>query len=88
MFEGDIFTQNSQIAMFFQDQSGMGISNLLSCNNSSIVPPRLDPLKGSWRVLLSFSDLTFLNNIILRATRWNVCLCFHTYVFKVVAPPL
>ena len=34
----------------FQDLSGMGISNLLSCHNNSIVPPRLDPFVGEFRV--------------------------------------
>jgi len=47
----------------------MDISNLLSCHNSSIVPPQLDPLLGSLGLLPSFDDLTFLDKIVLRDTR-------------------
>jgi len=75
----------------------MGISNLLSCHNSSIVPPRLDPLEGSLWLLPSFSDLTFLDKIVLRDTRWQDALgkmyvmCMYAYVstplFSEVWPP-
>jgi len=58
----------------FQDQSGMDISNLLSYHNSSIVPPRLDPLLGSLGLLPSFDDLTFLDKIVLRDTCWRDAL--------------
>jgi len=89
ILEGHALICNNLIGTLFEDQSGMGITNLLSCNNSSIVPPRLDSLQGSWWLLLSFYHLTFLDNIILRAIQWrealvemyirmNVCICFHT----------
>jgi len=42
ILEEHIFIYNNQIGTLYQDLSGMGISNLLSCNNSSIVPLRLD----------------------------------------------
>jgi len=52
----------------------MGISNLLSCHNSSIVPSRLDPLLGSLGLLPFFGDLTFVDKIVLRDTRWRDAL--------------
>ena len=50
----------------------MDISNLLSRHNSSIVPPRLDPLFGSLGLLPSFNNLTFLDKIVLRDTCWRL----------------
>jgi len=52
----------------------MDISNLLSCHNSSIVLPRLDPLLGRLGLLPSFDDLTLLDKIVLRDTRWRDAL--------------
>ena len=67
----NIFIYKNQIRTPFQDQSGMDVSNLLSCRNTSIVPPRLDPLLGSLGLLPSFDNLTFLDKIVLRDTRWR-----------------
>jgi len=71
----------------------MDISNLLSCHNSSIVPPRLDPLLRSLGLLPSFDDLTFLDKIVLRDTRWRDALgkwmyaSVSTTLFSKVWPP-
>jgi len=66
-----IFIYKNQIWTPFQDQSGMDISNLLSCHKSSIVPLRLDTLLEGLGLLPSFDDLTFLDKIVLHDTRWR-----------------
>jgi len=68
----------------------MDISNSLSCHNSSIVPPRLDPLLGSLGLLPSFDDLTFLDKIVLRDTRWRDALgkMYVMWMYAYVSTPL
>jgi len=94
-----ILIYNNLIVALLQDQSGMGITTLLSCNNSSMVPPRLDHLEGSWWIF-SYPAVTWLSWIIpycvppsgevrrLICMYIWICAYVSTPLFSDVRPPL
>jgi len=103
ILEGHIcsFIYKDQIGTLFQDQSGMGISNLLACNTM-------------WQLNCTTSTWSFVGELVVtpillwlkfprpyptayhslaRHVGWNVCsmnicVCFHNFVFRIVLPPL